>query len=273
MKGGAIYTGQVHGIVPGTLEEIRYWRTKDHPGPYKHPFRSSARILALEDGRLLIEPKEEGTMLWLDNPQRHHGKHQGGHRHNDPDPSRRHHHNPYLAAFNPGVVQAVRGVFTQQYAMAALSGSAGFGVTYLGYKALFSLTALSNYGSGMDWTSILVRALGRLGVAAVGDSLLMRFFAGHNRLAYAGGAAAYVGAATLLEATGYQVAIGAPGGAPLASVLPAALQSQASVAGAGYYINAPADHIPGIGSYVRRPLSLGSRMAIEETGAETSLVL
>jgi hypothetical protein len=223
---------QIHGRLPGDLEEIRYHRTSDYPGFYKHAFTTPTDIFALTDGGLLIRPRG-GSMrkLWLDNPRRH------GHRHHH----RHHRHNPFLAAYNPGITAVLKSYASVPYMTAALSGGAGFAVTFLSYKALFSLTALGTYGVDQTWTGILVRLLGRIGVAAVGGAVLSRFLPGHNRMAYIGGATAYVGLATALEAGGYQVTIGAAGGAPLVSVLPTSLQPATAVAG-----------VDGVDAYMQR---------------------
>lgn len=236
MTKGSPYAGQIHGRFPARLEEIRYERTADHPGWYKHRFTSPTDIYALTDGGLLIRPRNPGgpmgtPKLWLDNPRR------GGRR-----------RNPYLAAYNPGVMTLARSYASLPYLMAAASGAAGFGTTFLGYKALFSLTALSSYGLDPSYTGIAVRALGRTAVAALGDFALVRFFNGHNRMAYIGGAAAYVGLATLLEALGYHITVGA--GQPLVSLLPASLQPAVSVAGAAGYLTPT--HVAGAGAYVAR---------------------
>jgi hypothetical protein len=226
MRPGTAISATIHGRLPGRLEQIRYHRTADHPGNYKHDFTTPTDIFALEDGGLLIRPRTSagGLMgtpkLWLDNPRHH--KHHG----------RRHRHNPYLAAYNPHAMALLKAYASAHYATAALSGAAGFGATYLGYKALFSLTTLASYGADPGWSGILVRTVGRGLVAVAGDLALARFMGGHhNRVAYIAGAAAYVGLSGALEATGYQVTVGAPGGAPLVTLLPASLAPGATVAG------------------------------------------
>lgn len=269
-KGGR-YEGTVHGTLPARLEEIRYYRTRDYPGYYKHPFEQKASIHAMEDGNLLITPIGGNPMsLWLDNPRRHHKHNDPGHRrhrHNRRRHSynRRHRHNPYLAAFNPrrgGLMGGTIGHYVSvPYWTAVASGGAGFGITYLGYKVLFGFTALQSYGADPGYAGVAVRALGRIVVAALGDMFLARFFAGHNRMAYLGGASAYVGLSTGLELLGYDVTIGAPGGVPLQSILPAALQPATAIAGA----------MDGTGAFVRNArgaaLPNSRFMALRGTGA------
>jgi len=259
VKAGHVFTDTIHGRLPGVMTEWRYRRTSDRPGFYKHVWESPTDTYALDGGGLLTLPKPQGgpmaTRLWLDNP-RHRCSHcGGGHmtKHHDNWVARggshhhtsmhrglfrggSHYHNPYLAAYNPAPLALLRSYVSLPYLQATLSGAGGFGLTYLGYKVLFGfVTPLATYAADPGWTGILVRAGGRLVVAAVGDFALVRFFSGHNRIAYIGGAAAYIGLASLLEALGYQVTVGS--GAPLVSVLPAALQPASSIAGVDAFIH------------------------------------
>lgn len=71
--------GNPSGVVaeiPGRIEAIDYLRPKnaspapDRKGvrgnfvPYRHAFRSSAKMLALADGSVLITPSKGGRRLW-----------------------------------------------------------------------------------------------------------------------------------------------------------------------------------------------------------------
>ncbi len=249
MRAGEQFTGTIHGRFPARLEEIRYRRTADHPGWYKHGFTSATDMFALTDGGLLIRPRNPGGFmgtprLWLDNrPRKHHKKHHHGH-----------HHNPYLAAYNPSVMALAKSYVSMPAAMTYASGAAGFAGTYLGYKALFSLTALSTYGADPGYTGVIVRTLGRIAIAAAGNVALARFVAGHNRMAYIGGSAAYIGLALILEALGYQVTVGA--GQPLVTLLPAALQPTTTVAGVDAFVQRPR-RVAGMDAFVQRRLTGG----------------
>jgi hypothetical protein len=59
---------RITGKIPGTLEEIRYERTGQHRGPYKHKFGSAANIYTMADGSLWVRPRRRGAKLWVDLP-------------------------------------------------------------------------------------------------------------------------------------------------------------------------------------------------------------
>jgi hypothetical protein len=249
MRRGTSVHATIHGRLPASVEQIRYRRTSDHPGYYKHDFSTPTDVFALEDGGLLIQPRTSGgpmppSKLWLDNPRRKH------HRHH-------HRRNPYLAAYNPHATAMLKHYFSFPYAKTAASGAAGFAASYLGYKVVGSLTFLSTYAADPGYGGILARLGIRVAAAALGDYLLARFMPGHHsRVAYIGGAAAYVGLATALEAGGYTITVGAPGGVPLASVLPASLVN-ATIAG-------------DLGAYMR-PRAAGRRSARAINGVDAFL--
>jgi hypothetical protein len=74
-------------------------------------------------------------------------------------------------------------------------------------------------------------------------------FAGHNRLAFAAGAAAYAVGATALELVGYSMQVGR--GPALSAILPAAFQP---VAGTDGYVDRPG--LVGLDRYLRKPAVL-----------------
>lgn len=58
----ARYCANVVGVIPGQPEEYRYRRTGQHTGPYKHRFKTAARMLALSDGSMLTKPSRRGRV-------------------------------------------------------------------------------------------------------------------------------------------------------------------------------------------------------------------
>ena len=161
--------------------------------------------------------------------------------------------NPFLAAYNPGAVAALKHYFSADYLKAGAFGVAGVGVTYLGSQMVLSLGPLAQWATASDWTSIAVRGAVRVGVAFGSDALVSKAFGGSDRSAFIAGGAAYAVGSTILEAMGYQVVVGS--GQPLTALIPASFQP--SIAGVSSYVQRPALRaVAGAGSYVARPVGM-----------------
>jgi hypothetical protein len=57
------YRARVVGRIPGRPSESRYHRYGRHRGAYKHRWKSSAQMLAMDDGSVLYKAPP-GTKLW-----------------------------------------------------------------------------------------------------------------------------------------------------------------------------------------------------------------
>lgn len=238
--------------IPGLLHAVQYERKGARPGPYEHFSETPTEIIGLKDGSVKLRSK--GTRLW--------GEDAAGEvwLENRPKPkkeeramARNRNRNPFLAAYNPGAVTALKHYFSADYLKAGAFGVAGVGVTYLGSQMVLSLGPLAQWATAADWTSIAVRGAVRVGVAFGSDAVLSKAFGGHDRAAFIAGGAAYAVGSTILEAMGYQVVVGA--GQPLTALIPASFQP--AIAGAGSYVQRPMLRaVSGAGSYVPRPVSM-----------------
>lgn len=229
---------RVVGSIPGRLEEIRYIRRGKYPGPYKHAFRTPARIHTMSDGSLWIR-RDDGT--WLDNNPRR------GRRRTTMAKRRRHHRrNPMLAAYNPrrrhhhgrrrrhyrhnpanilhGVVKNPVGLATE--AGLALGGT--FGTITVGNLVYNMLpVSITTIGGGSPMTMALLRGAVRAGVAYGGEKFVSPMLREQNRKAWRLGLLIGTVGSTLLGLIGASFTIGAGDQAQL----PGTILTQIGVAG------------------------------------------